>query len=84
MLLSWIIVIVFGAVAGWLAGLLFKGSGFGIIVNIIVGIIGGVIGKWLFGVLEISITGWPGNLIAAVVGGVILVWLISLIKKLLK
>jgi len=83
-MMSWIIAIIFGAVAGWLAGLLFKGGGFGLLINIIVGIIGGVIGNWLFGVIGIPITGWLGSLIAAVVGGVILVWLISLAKKLTK
>ena len=82
--MSWIIAIIFGAVAGWLAGLLFKGGGFGLLVNIIVGIIGGVIGNWLFSVLGISTSGWIMSLIAAIVGGVILVWIVSLVKKLIK
>jgi uncharacterized membrane protein YeaQ/YmgE (transglycosylase-associated protein family) len=77
----YLIWILLGAVAGWLAGQLFKGHGFGFIVNVIVGIVGALLGGWLFGLLGISIGGWIGSLITAVIGAVVLLWIISLFKK---
>jgi uncharacterized membrane protein YeaQ/YmgE (transglycosylase-associated protein family) len=47
-ILSWIVV---GLIAGWLAGLIMKGSGYGVIGNIVIGIVGGLLGGWLSGVL---------------------------------
>jgi uncharacterized membrane protein YeaQ/YmgE (transglycosylase-associated protein family) len=73
--------ILIGAAAGWLAGLIFKGKGFGFWLNLLVGIVGGWLGGWLFGKLEISSFGIVGGLVAAVVGAIILLWVISLIKK---
>jgi len=70
-----------GGVAGWLAGLIMKGRGFGILGNIIVGIIGGVLGGWLFGAFGIAGAGIIGRLITALVGAVILLFIVSLFKK---
>ena len=53
-IIAWLII---GAIAGWLAGVLVKGGGFGLIVDIIVGIVGAFIGGWLAGVLHISLGG---------------------------
>src|SRR5207302_7985551 len=69
--LAWIVV---GLIAGWLAGQVMKGGGYGILVDIILGILGGIVGGWVFGVLGI----WPGggmigSIIVAFVGAVILV-----------
>jgi len=75
----WFLII--GAVAGWLAGLIMKGAGFGIIVNIIVGCVGAVLGGWLFGLLGFTSTGLIGSLITALVGAVVLLWILSLISK---
>jgi len=76
----WFILI--GAVAGWLAGLIMKGGGFGILGNIIVGILGAVIGGWLFSLLGISAGGkLIGALITAVVGAVVLLFIVGLVKK---
>src|SRR5580692_1193690 len=77
--LEWIVV---GLIAGWLAGTVMKGGGYGILVDIILGILGGVLGGWLFGLLGI----WPGGgmigaIIVAFVGAVILVWITRLIKR---
>src|ERR1700692_3113422 len=77
--LAWIVV---GLIAGWLAGQVMKGGGYGVLVDIILGILGGIVGGWVFGLLGI----WPGggmigSLIVAVVGAVILVWLTRLLKK---
>lgn len=77
--IAWIVV---GAIAGWLAGVLVKGGGFGLLVDIIVGIVGAFIGGWLFGVLGIHLgSGWIGSIITAVIGAVILLFVIRLIKR---
>ena len=85
-MLSFILWIIFGAVVGWLAGLLFKGGGFGFWVNVLVGIVGCVFGGWLFGKFGMasgsSFSIW--GLIVGVIGAIILLWILSLIKKLLK
>jgi uncharacterized membrane protein YeaQ/YmgE (transglycosylase-associated protein family) len=78
-LIAWLII---GAVAGWLAGLLVKGGGFGLIVDIIVGIVGAFIGGWLASTLGISIGGGlMGSIIIAVIGAVILLFVIRLFKR---
>lgn len=77
--IAWIII---GAIAGWLAGLLVKGGGFGLIVDIIVGIVGAFIGGWLAGVLGIHIGGgFISSIIVAVIGAVILLFIIRLFKR---
>ena len=76
-----IIFLAIGAVAGWLAGLLMKGGGFGIIGNIIIGIIGAVIGGFVFGLLGITTVGIIGSIITATVGAIILLFIAKLIKK---
>ncbi|SDH91391.1 GlsB/YeaQ/YmgE family stress response membrane protein [Paraburkholderia phenazinium] len=78
-IIAWLII---GAIAGWLAGVLVKGGGFGLIVDIIVGIVGAFIGGWLAGVLHISLGGgWIGSIITAVIGAVILLFIIRLFKR---
>lgn len=77
--IAWIVV---GLIAGWLAGKIMKGGGYGIIVNIILGILGGVLGGWLFGMLGISAGGGMiGSIIVALIGAIILVALSRLLKK---
>ena len=76
--LWWIII---GAVAGWLAGTLMRGGGFGFLVNVLVGIAGGVIGGWVFGLLGIAAGGIMGSLVTALVGAVLLLWIISLFRR---
>jgi uncharacterized membrane protein YeaQ/YmgE (transglycosylase-associated protein family) len=78
---SLIIFLAIGAVAGWLAGLIMKGRGFGLLGNIVVGIIGAILGGFLFGALGIVGGGLIGSLITAVAGAVALLFLIGLIKK---
>ena len=78
-IILWLII---GAVAGWLAGKIVEGAGFGLIVDIIVGIVGAFIGGWLAGVLGIDIGGGLiSSLIVAVVGAVILLLVLRLIKR---
>ena len=76
-----IMFLLIGAVAGWLAGQIMKGGGYGLVGDIIVGVIGAEIGGWLFGVLGIAAGGLIGSLIAAVVGAIILIALLRLIKR---
>ena len=55
--MSFIYFIIIGAIAGWLAGKIMKGGGFGLVMNMVLGIIGGVVGGWVFGLLGISADG---------------------------
>lgn len=77
--LIWIFV---GLIAGWLAGQVMKGGGYGVLVDIILGILGGLVGGWVFGLLGI----WPGggligSIIVAFVGAVILIAISRALKK---
>ncbi len=75
----WIII---GGLAGWIAGALVKGGGFGLIGDIIIGIIGAVIGGYLAGLLGISIgTGIIGSLITAIIGAALLLFVVRLFKR---
>ena len=73
--------IVIGLIAGYLAGKIMRGGGFGLVVNLIVGIIGGVLGGWVFGLLGIATTGIVGGLITSVIGAVLLLCIVSLFSK---
>jgi uncharacterized membrane protein YeaQ/YmgE (transglycosylase-associated protein family) len=78
-IIAWLII---GAIAGWLAGKIVEGSGFGLIVDIIVGIVGAFIGGWLAGALGISIGGGLiSSIIVAVIGAVVLLFVLRLIKR---
>lgn len=73
--------LVIGILAGFLAGKIMKGSGFGLIGDLVIGVIGAFIGVWVFGLLGISSGGIIGLLIAAVVGSLILLFVIRLAKS---
>ena len=70
-----------GCLAGFCAGKLMKGGGFGIIMNIVLGLFGGALGGWLFSMLGIEWGGVLGQLGTAIVGAVAILWVASLIKK---
>ena len=72
--------LILGGIAGFLAGKILRGDGYGIIVDIILGLIGGWLGGWLGGKLNIHLGGSIGYLITAVIGAIILVWIVRLIK----
>lgn len=80
MKLIWFILI--GAASGWLAGKIFKGSGFGFIGNLIVGVVGGIIGGWVAGLLGISGGNIIWDILISIAGAGILFYLIGLFKKL--
>jgi uncharacterized membrane protein YeaQ/YmgE (transglycosylase-associated protein family) len=78
-LIIWLLI---GAVAGWLAGMIVKGYGFGAVGNIIVGIVGAAIGGWLLPRLGIFTGGdLLGTIITAVIGAIILLFLIGLVRR---
>ena len=77
-ILAWIII---GAIAGWLAGLLVKGYGFGLIGNIIVGILGAGIAGLIAPRLGLYTASTGGNIVAATLGALILLFLIGLVRR---
>lgn len=79
---SLLIFLIVGALAGWLAGVIVRGFGFGLLGNIIVGIIGAFLGGWLFRALGVSLgAGLVGVFLTALIGAVVLLFLISLIRR---
>jgi uncharacterized membrane protein YeaQ/YmgE (transglycosylase-associated protein family) len=76
-----IIFLLIGAVAGWLAGVVVKGHGFGLIGNIIVGIVGAFLAGWLLPSLGLGLTGIVGSIVYAAIGAIILLFIIGLIKR---
>jgi uncharacterized membrane protein YeaQ/YmgE (transglycosylase-associated protein family) len=76
----WFIIV--GLIAGWLAGVVMKGGGFGVVGDIVVGIIGALIGGWLFSSMGVSAGGGLlGAIIVALIGAIILIFLLRLIKR---
>ncbi len=77
--LAWIVV---GLIAGWLAGQVMKGGGYGTVADIVLGLVGGLLGGWIFGKLGISAgSSMIGSIIVAFVGAVILVGITRLLKR---
>lgn len=78
-IIAWLII---GAIAGWLAGVLVKGGGFGLLVDILVGIVGAFIGGWLAGVLGIGIGGGiAASIVTATIGAVVLLLILRLLRR---
>ena len=69
-----------GLIAGWLAGVVMKGKGFGLLANIVLGIIGAVVGGFLFGLIGISAYGFLGRIVVAFAGSVVLIGLSRMIS----
>lgn len=79
-----VIILLIGGIAGWLAGVVVRGFGFGILGNIVVGIVGAFLGSWLFPRLGLNLNfggGIGGSILFAFIGAVILLLLIRLIKR---
>ena len=80
--MSIIAALIIGGIAGWLAGLIVRGAGFGLIGNIVIGIIGALLAGWLLPRLGVSLgVGWVRDIINATIGGVIILVILSLIKR---
>ena len=76
----WFILV--GLIAGWLAGKVMKGGGYGVVGDIVVGILGALLGGWLFSTLGMSMGGGlVGAIIVATIGAVVLIFLLRLIKR---
>ena len=70
-----------GLAAGWLANLIVKGSGAGLLVNLIVGILGGILGGWVLSLIGWIPVGTLGSLATAVIGAILLLWNAALISR---
>lgn len=78
-IIAWLII---GAVAGWLAGVLVKGGGFGLLVDILIGIIGAFIGGWLAGLFGIGVAGGMlASIVTATIGAVVLLLLLRVVRR---
>jgi uncharacterized membrane protein YeaQ/YmgE (transglycosylase-associated protein family) len=78
-IIVWLII---GAIAGWIAGALVRGGGFGLLGDIVVGIIGALIGGWLAGALGITIgSGFVASIVTAAIGAVILLVIVRAIRR---
>jgi len=73
--------LIVGGIAGWLAGMIMKGKGQGILLNVIIGVIGGVVGGWLFSLFGADPgAGIVGSVITATIGAVLLLWIVGKAK----
>ena len=79
--MNWLWFIIIGLVAGFLAGAVVKGHGFGILGNLIVGVIGAVLGGFIFGLLGISASNLMGALVCAFFGAVVLLVLLGFVGR---
>lgn len=78
-IIAWLVI---GAIAGWLAGILVKGGGFGLLVDILVGIVGAFIGGWLAGLFGIGVGGgMAASIVTATIGAVVLLLLLRIVKR---
>ena len=74
--------IIIGILAGWLAGKLMSGGGYGLIGDLVLGLIGGVVGGWIFAQLNVAgPSGVIGSLVVAPIGAVILVAIVHLVRR---
>ena len=76
-----IIFLAIGALAGWLAGLITKGGGYGLLGDIVIGVLGAVVGGYVFGVVGVVASGIIGSIVTATVGAVILIFLVRVLKR---
>lgn len=74
--------LIIGAIAGWLAGLIVRGAGFGLIGNIIIGMIGALFAGWLLPQLHVEVAaGTIGQIVDATIGAVIILVILSLVRR---
>jgi uncharacterized membrane protein YeaQ/YmgE (transglycosylase-associated protein family) len=78
-LITWILV---GLIAGWAAGRIMKGKGYGPLMDTLLGMVGAVVGGWIFNTLNIYPAGGIiGSTVVAIVGAVLIIWIARLLKK---
>ena len=79
---SLLVILLIGAIAGWLAGVVMKGGGFGLLGDIVIGIIGAFVGTFVLGRLGVSLgAGWVGSILTAMIGAIIVLALVRLIRR---
>ena len=79
---SLIIFLIIGAIAGWLAGQIMRGGGFGLVGNIVLGIIGALVAGWLFPTLGFRVGGpLVGEIINALIGALLVLFVVGLVKR---
>ena len=79
--MSFIWYIIIGIVAGFLAGKIMRGGGFGLVINLLLGILGRVLGGWVFALFGLAASGLIGSLITSTVGAILVLWIASLFSK---
>ena len=77
-LIWWVLV---GLIAGWAAGKIMKGGGYGTVMDLVLGIVGAVVGGRLLGLFGIYAGGFIGTIVVAIIGAVFLIWISRMIKK---
>lgn len=77
--LIWFLII--GIAAGWLAGKIMRGSGFGLLGDLVIGVVGAMLGGWVFRLLGIGAGGLVGNLVVALAGALLLLYIVRLVKR---
>lgn len=78
---AYLIWIITGIIAGWLAGLVVRGRGYGLLGDLVIGLVGGLIGGWLFGLFGVAATSWLGEILVAFVGGMVLVAIVRFLRR---
>ena len=80
---SLLVILIIGAIAGWLAGVVMKGGGFGLLGDIVVGIIGAFVGYFVLGKLGVSLgAGYVGSILTAMIGAIIVLALVRVLRRL--
>lgn len=79
---SLLVTLIIGAIAGWLAGLVMKGRGFGLVGDIVIGVIGASVGSWVLGGLGVSVGGGLiGAIINATIGAILVILVVRQLRK---
>jgi len=79
--MSFLIWIFSGILAGWLAGLVLRGGGFGLVGDLVIGLLGGLLGGWLAGFFGLQAISWLGNILIAALGGIVLVAIVRVLRR---
>lgn len=74
-------ILVVGLIAGWLAGKIMKGKGFGLVGDLVVGVLGAIVGSWIFWALGLGAYGILGSIVVALIGALLLLYIVRLVKK---
>lgn len=79
--MQWVYFILIGLLAGFLAGAIMKGRGFGLVGNLVIGVLGAIVGGFVFGLLGIGANNMLGSLIVATGGAIVLLVVVGVLKK---